>query len=239
MHTLSRQRQTRVWTVGIAATIALYGLAMVLAEPLRGFAASSQSTTVVSFVVADTLANNCTATLNIGTITGTGDSAAGGDWFGDGDYTTCTVQTNNSTGYTLGWLVATGTGAAGSRTGTGHMNGYVAGHRIAPYKPAATSVPEAFTVSTTDARWAGRLSSSGSTTNTGAGLHWGADSPAGTDRWLNVATGSTVNIAKRNSQTAPGGDSEKIGFRAKIGSSYLQPTDIYNVIVTFTAVTNP
>lgn len=238
---LPLHRRTRVWTVGISAVFVLYGLAMVIAEPLRGFAATSQSTTVVSLTVAATISNSCTATLNIGTITGTGDSATSGNWYGDGDYTRCIIITNNSTGYTFGWLVSTGTGAAGARTGTGHMNGFVAGNRIAPFKPTTASTPITFTVSSTDARWAGRLSSSGSSTNTGAGMHWGADSLAGTDRWLNVATGSTVNIAKRNTQTYQysGSDAEVVGFRAKIGASYLQPTDTYKVTVTFTATTNP
>jgi hypothetical protein len=70
-------------------------------------------------------------------------------------------------------------------------------------------------------------------------MHWGTDVNGANDRWLNVATGSTVNIAKRNTATTFAGDSELIGFRAIIGSAFLQPTDTYIVTVTFTAVTNP
>jgi hypothetical protein len=121
------------------------------------------------------------------------------------------------------------------------MNGYTSGNRIAPLKPAFVSVPEAFnttTVGVNGARWAGRLSST-STTNTGAGMTWSTDAGNSTDRFLNVATGSTVNIAKRTSQTTGGGDSEVIQFRAIIGSNVIQPSDTYKVTVTFTATTNP
>jgi hypothetical protein len=121
------------------------------------------------------------------------------------------------------------------------MNGFVSGNRIHPLKPAAANTPEAFnttTVGTSDSRWAARLSST-STTNTGAGMTWGTNAGDTTDKFLNVATGSTVNIAKRSTQTLAAGDSEVVQFRAIVGSSYIQPTDTYKVTVTFTATTNP
>jgi len=237
---LPTHRRLRVWTVGLAATVSLYAIVVAVAEPLRTLAASSQSSTIVSLTVAATISNSCTSTLNIGTITGTGDSSSN-NGYDSGDATACTVITNNQTGYTFGWQVTTGTGAAGARTGTGHMNGFVAGNRLAPLKPSVASTPEILntsTISTTDSRWAGRLSST-STTNTGAGLHWGTDVNGANDRWLNVATGSTINIAKRNSVTTSGGDTENVGFRAIIGTSKIQPTDTYKVTVVFTATTNP
>jgi len=197
---------------------------------------------VVTLTVAATITNACTGSINIGTITGTGDSSTTNGYDGS-DAITCTVITNNSTGYTFGWSVLTGTGAAGARTGTGHMNGFTAGNRIAPLKPTTTNTPEVFntsTVATTDSRWAARLSST-STTNTGAGMTWGTNAGNSTDRFLNVATGSTVNIAKRSSVTGTGGsaDLEVVMFRAIIGTNKVQPTDTYRVTVTFTAVTNP
>ncbi len=70
-------------------------------------------------------------------------------------------------------------------------------------------------------------------------MHWGTDVNGANDRWLNVATGSTVNIAKRNSETSISGDTELIAFRAIIGTSKIQPTDTYKVTVVFTATTNP
>jgi hypothetical protein len=231
--------------VGIAAAVALYAILISVAEPLRSLAASAQDDTIVTLTITDTLANTCDATIDIGTITGTGDSSSN-NGYDTNDDVTCTVQTNNTTGYTFGWLVTTGTGTAGARTGTGHMNGYVSGNRIAPLKPAGANVPEVFntsTIASTDARWAARLSHT-STTNSGAGIDWSGatsttDYNGANDRWLNVATGSTVNIAKRLTATTGGGDSELIGFRAIIGSSKIQPTDIYKVTVIFTATTNP
>ncbi len=237
---LPSHRRLRVWTVGLSATISLYALVIGVAEPLKSLAATAQDDTIVSLTVAATITNSCDATLNIGTITGTGDSSSN-NGYDTSDDTTCTVITNNQTGYTFGWQVTTGTGAAGARTGTGHMNGFVSGNRIAPLKPAVASTPEVFntsTISTTDSRWAGRLSSN-STTATGAGMHWGTDVNGAADRWLNVATGSTINIAKRNSVTSASGDTELIAFRAIIGTSKIQPTDTYKVTVVFTATTNP
>lgn len=237
---LPLHRRARVWTVGLAASVSLYAIVIGAAEPLRSLAAAASDDTVVSLTVAATITNTCDTTLSIGTITGTGDSSTN-NGYDTSDDTTCTVITNNETGYTFGWLVQTGTGAAGARTGTGHMNGFVSGNRISPLRPAVSGTPEIFntsTISTTDARWAGRLSSN-STTATGAGMHWGTDVNGANDRWLNVATGSTVNIAKRNSETSISGDTELIAFRAIIGTSKIQPTDTYKVTVVFTATTNP
>jgi hypothetical protein len=211
----------------------------------QSLAASAQDDTIVSLTVAATITNTCDATLDIGTITGTGDSSSN-NGYDTNDDTTCTVVTNNQTGYTFGWLVSTGTGTAGARTGTGHMNGYVSGNRIAPLKPTNSGVPVVFntsTISTTDSRWTGRLSHT-STTNSGAGMDWSratstTDYNGANDRWLNVATGSTVNIAKRTSVTSAAGDTELIAFRAIVGTSKIQPTDVYKVTVIFTATTNP
>ncbi len=253
---LSTNRRVRVVTVGIAATVSLYAMVLVLAEPMRSLAASAAANVKVSVTVAAAISNNCTnndtsTPLTLGTITRTGDTANNADgncttgstgYFCSTHATTCTIITNNSTGYTFNWAVTTGTGAAGARTGTGHLNGYVAGNRIRALKPGAVNTPENFNFTptsnvTNDARWAGRLSST-STTATGASVSWGSDGPS-TDLWLNVATGAGLNIAKRNSQTAVAGDSEVIGFRAIIHGTAIVPTDTYRATVVFTATTNP
>ena len=241
-HILPKHRKYRIWSVGISAIFALMALMMTVAEPLRTLAATSSSSSVVQLDVGSAITHSCTATINIGPLSGTstGDTSSTGGYDG-ADAVTCTINTNNSTGYTFGWTVLAGTGATGARTGTGHMNGYTAGNRIAPLRPAIVSTPEVFnttTVGVSDARWAGRLSST-STTNTGAGMTWGVNAGNTTDRFLNVATGSTVNIAKRTDETTGGGDAQLVQFRAIVGSSYIQPTDTYKVTVTFTATTNP
>lgn len=68
-------------------------------------------------------------------------------------------------------------------------------------------------------------------------MTWGSDGAS--DTWLNVATGSTVEIANRSTATTAGGDVQYVGFRVKVGANKIQPTDTYKAIVTFTATTNP
>jgi len=241
---LAPGRSIRVFTVGVAATISLYLLIIFLAEPLHTLAVSSTSTTVVSLTVAADISNSCTAAVGLGTITRTGDSSfntCGSFGYCGTNAATCTISTNDSLGYTLAWNVATGTGTLGARTGTGHLNGFVSGNRIAPLKPSVVSTPEAFSNSgptsnvTNDARWAARLSST-STTTGGAGITWGSD--GATDTWLNVATGSLVNIARKSTFTSAAGDTENIGFRAIINGTKVVPTDTYKATVTFTATAN-
>lgn len=185
---------------------------------------------------------NCSATAPLGTLTRTGDTSVntcGQTGYCATNKAVCTVTTDVSAGYTLSWIVSTGTGAAGARTGTGYLNGYVAGHRIAPLGTGSTTMntqPIAMTAGGTvnnDARWAGRLSST-STTTGGAGIGWGSDGV--NDRWLRVATGAGVNIASRQSTTA--GDTQNIGFRAIIHGNAIVQSDIYKATVTVTAVTN-
>jgi hypothetical protein len=224
-----------VFTVGIAATVALYALVLAFAEPTRSLAAAQTSNVVVSLTVAADITNSCTSPVNLGTITRTGDT---GTYHSSGA-TVCTIQTNNSRGYNLTWIITTGTGAAGARTGTGHLNGYTASNRIQAFGTGSTTAfmqPIPFTV-TNDARWAGRLSST-STTTGGGTVSWGADG-GGTEKWLRVSTGSTVQIANRTTQTAVAGDSENVGFRAAINGTAIVPTDTYKATVVFTATTNP
>jgi len=226
-------RGLRVVTVGIAATVALYAMVLVLAEPFRGMAADSSSNTAVTLTVAAAISNSCTSSVSMGTITGTGDSDSGG--FNAAHAATCTISTNNYTGYSLGWRVTTGTGAAGARTQTGHLNGYkTTSNVIRAYTPAVAGTPETLSVGASDSRWAARLSST--STTPGGAISWGSDGAS--DTWLNVATGSVVTISNRSTATSFAGDTQLIGFRAIIGSSKIQPTDTYKAIVVFTATTN-
>jgi hypothetical protein len=233
---LPAHRFIRVITVGITAAVCLYALLIVLAEPMRGFAASDSENVVVSLTVAADIANSCTTPVALGTITRTGDTGL----YSDSRATTCTITTNNTTGYTLSWLISTGTGAAGARTGTGYLNGFTSGNRVAPFGTGSTVAamqPIPMSV-TNDARWAGRLSAA-STTTGGAGKDWGADTGVtGTEKWLRVGTGSAVNISTRTTQTSVAGDVQKVGFRAIINGTAIVPTDTYKATVIFTATTN-
>jgi hypothetical protein len=246
---LSRERSIRILTVGFAATVSLYIGILAFAEPLRSLAASSPQTIGVALTVAADVSLSCTPTsVTLGTIIRTGDSSTNSGGCGALGYcanraTACTVQTNDTLGYTLSWQVQTGTGAAGSRTGTGYLNAFASlTNRIAPLGTGSTTMSNqpiamlaaAGTVNN-DARWAGRLSST-STTAGGAGQSWGADGT--TDKWLRVATGSAVNIANRATQTSVAGDTENVGFRAILHGTVIVPSDTYKAYVTLTATTN-
>ncbi len=183
------------------------------------------------------LSLNCTGTVNMGSIVQTGDTSVnvcGTTGYCASNAAACTVVTDGDAGYGLHWTVTSGTGALGARTGTGHLNGFVAGRSIRAYTPGAVRTPETMAVSN-DARWAGRLSST-STTATGAGITWGNDGL--TDRWLNIGTGSSVMIAKRTTRTSVAGDTENIGFRTIIQGAVIVPDDTYKATVTFTVLAN-
>jgi hypothetical protein len=241
MHTvLPPHRAIRTFTVGITAAVSLYALVLVCAEPFRGLAAADSENVVVSLTVAADISNTCTTPVSLGTITRTGDTGV----FDDTHDSECTVTTNNTTGYNLTWLITTGTGAAGARTGTGHLNGFTAGNRVKALFNANNTTPAVMDTAVADtsaggvqnsARWAGRLSST-STTAGGGSVTWGAD--GGSETYLRVATGSSVQIANRTTQTSVAGDTEKINFRAIIHGTAIVPTDVYKATVVFTATTN-
>ena len=238
---ISPSRAARVFTVGLAATVSLYALVLAFAEPLRSFAATSSQNVVVSLTVANDISNSCTTPVSLGTITRTGDT---GTIPTGGRTTVCYVSTNNSTGYNLTWIINTGTGAAGARTGTGHLNGFVAGNLIRPLFNTNNTTPAVMDTAVADttaggvlnsARWAGRLSST-STTAAGGSVTWGADGVSET--YLRVATGSAVQIANRTTPTTGTGDTQRVGFRAIIHGTAIVPTDVYKATVVFTATTN-
>jgi hypothetical protein len=67
-------------------------------------------------------------------------------------------------------------------------------------------------------------------------MNWGDDGDH--EGFLNVATGSIVSIASRNSETSETGDIEVIKYKVYIPSSSFQPSGYYKVTVQFTATDN-
>lgn len=245
---LSPGRRSRVLSVGLAATASLYVLVVFVAEPLRSLAATTADT-VVQFTVTSGLSLTCSANSTLGSAVGTGTS-------GTGSMATafCTPITNNSLGYTLSWLIQTGSGAPGVHAnctntatcyGTGHLlsNNVTSGFpdviKAFDRKGSHINQPGQFDSTTigsgSGSRWAARLRANSSTTG-GASVTWGADSS--TEGFLNVATGSAVNVAKRTTETAAAGDTENFLFKVVIPSGSFQPTGTYKATIRFTVTDN-
>jgi hypothetical protein len=166
----------------------------------------------------------------------------------------CTPITNNSNGYTLSWIIQTGSGApavhancTNSATcfGTGHLlsNNVTSGYPdvIKAFARYASHVnnPGRFDSTTigtaSGSTWAARLRAN-STTAGGGSVTWGAD--GATEGFLNVSTGSAVNIARRNTETSAAGDTENFLFKVVIPSSGFQPTGTYKATIRFTVTDN-
>lgn len=246
--TMSRQRRERAMSIGVIATVVLYMLVVLVAEPLRALGATTADT-VVQFVVTGALSLDCSSSSTLG-------SAAGNGTTGTGAMATayCTPSTNNALGYTLSWIIQTGSGAPAIHAnctsvatcyGTGHLlsnnvtSGYPDVIQAFDRKLGHINNPGRFDSTTigtgSGARWAGRLRGN-STTTGGASVTWGAD--GATEGFLNVATGSTVNIAKRNTPTSGAGDTENFLFKVVIPSGAFQPTGTYKATVRFTVTDN-
>lgn len=238
-------RRSRVLSVGLAATASLYVLTVFVAEPLRALGQATADT-VVQFTVTSGLSMNCSATSTLGSAVGTGTSGTGSM-----ATATCTPITNNSLGYTLSWIIQTSSGTTsapvctGNCFGTGHLlsTNVTAGRpdtiRAFDRKGTFINVPGRFdgtTIGTgSGSRWAARLRGN-STTTGGGSVTWGAD--GATEGFLNVATGSAVNIARRTTETASGGDTQNFLFKVVIPSSSFQPTGLYRATIRFTATDN-
>ena len=232
---LSTERRLRVLSVAAAASVALYALVAVVAEPMRSLAATSTDSITVEVEVQAGIAITCdddgtgsslsNSTLSLPAIVEDGDTGA----YADARAVTCNVRTNNTNGYTLGWLVTSGSGG----TATGHMiNQYE--DIIAAYSPAVDGTPETWSVGVSDSRWGARLSST-SPAFDAATKDFGTDGAS--EKYLNVATGSTVTIGQEPDESANGGDDNKVGFRVEVGTSKIQPTGTYQTFVQFTAAT--
>ena len=250
---ISSGRKHRVITVGIAATISLYALLTFVAEPLRAVGATTYDT-VVQFTVTSGLSITCSNSSTLGSAVGTGTS-------GTGALATayCNPITNNSLGYTLSWIVLTGSGAPAVHAnctntatcyGTGHLlsnnvsSGYpdvIRSIRIktttnAWWDTNARQIDSTTVPIGSGSRWGARLMAN-STTPAGATVTWGADTDE-TMGFLAVNTGAAVNIARRNNPTTGAGDMENFLFKVYIPSSSFQPTGTYKATIRFTATDN-
>ena len=251
---LSADRRIRVLSVGLSATIALYAIVVLVAEPLRSLAQTSDET-LVTFTVTSALSVNCSTSSTTGSAAGNGTSGTGA--FAT---STCTPITNNALGYTLSWVIASGSGVSPSVNagcnsattcfGTGHLlsNNVTSGVPDAirsmrirttgdtywdtrPRILNNTTVPAG-----SGARWGGRLRAISSTPGGGA-ITWGPDTDEA-ETYLHVNTGSAVNIAKRTTETLAGGDSQFLLWKVVIPSGTFQPTGTYRARVLFTVTDN-
>lgn len=195
-----------------------YFLSDSIGEPIVGYGATSNYILNSGYrqpSAAETLSITCSSTANIGSVAGTGQKTGSG---------TCIVSTDAYNGYNLGWSVPTGSGG----TNTGYLISQY-NDTIAPFTPVVTNVPETWSVLASDAEWGGRVRSM----STDSAPEWGTD--AVSEKWLNIAT-SNRSIVVRTSATPLAGSTEIIHFRSEVGSSKLQPTGLYEAIVTFTVV---
>ena len=236
---ISPARRMRVLSLAAMAAASLYVVMAFVAEP-AGALADTQDVDVLVTIDA-TLSFTCGASsVNLGSHT-LGSTSTGA--------VTCTPITNNSTGYSLKWVVSNGSGAAGARYGTGHLNSYIKNaansnlpYQIKAFDPSESDgvkstggnleTPGTFTVASGDIRWAGRLASDSTTANAAA---FGAENAK---KFANVATGSVVTIATRTTQTTVTGDTEKVVFGVKSHNSAVTPATTYKTTVTLTVVNN-
>jgi len=228
--------------------MSLYVLVVFVAEPLRALGATTADT-VVQFSITSALSLTCSASSTLGTAVGSGTS-------GTGAMATayCTPITNNAQGYTLSWIIQSGSGAPAIHAnctstapcyGTGHLlsnnvtSGYPDVIKAFDRKLSHVNNPGRFDQTTilsgSGSRWAARLRGNSDTTG-GASVVWGTDGAL--EGFLNVATGATVNIAKRNNPTSGAGDLEHFLFKVVIPSSSFQPTGVYKATISFTATDN-
>ncbi len=172
-------------------------------------ATANDTFTPVQVTVDPTISIACGASVDMGTITGTGSASNTG---------TCTVITNATAGYDLDWRAASATMSNGTST-------------IAAYTPAVADTPETWSVAAAASEWGGRLSSTSTYPDT---TTWGTD--GGTEKYLNVAT-TDRTIVSPNRETSDSGDDQVIEFKAEVGSTKVQETGTYTVNVTMTATT--
>ena len=245
-HFLSPDRRIRVLTVGITATVSLYALMALIAEPMRALGATTDTeTAVVQVTLAAAIGMNCDAdgggsgsgeTLALATITEYGDTGPLNATVTVGtNVVQCNIRTNNAAGWDLAWRVTTGSG--------GFSTGYMINqfeNVIDYFESTDETTPTAWNGGTEPAddesAWGGRLSST-SDHFADSPLTWNANAADGTERWLKVSSGSTTVIATGTNATSDTGDNNYIGFRVEVGSDKIQPTGTYRVTVNFTATT--
>jgi len=164
---------------------------------------------------------SCTDTVNMGTITGTGQSDLGSN------EASCTVITDSPTGYNLTFTSAT--------TYLENVNS----DTVNAYTPVSSGDPEYWNIDAVASEWGARLKKTGSSTYSTS--KWGAASATenyadGDVYWHNVTNEGAFTVASRATETSAQGDTEIIQFGAEVGSNKFQPTGTYDVDVTITAV---
>lgn len=165
--------------------------------------------------VADAfIALSCDDSTDLGTLAITGQRTGN---------VSCTVITDAEAGYSLAWIITTGSGG----TNTGYLINEVES-TIAPFKPTVAGTPQTWSVSANDARWGGRLSS----TSTDTDVKWGTDSVD--EKYLNVGTGS-YTVVSRSTRTSISGSTQILQFRAEIGATAIRSPGVYRATVVLTA----
>lgn len=160
------------------------------------------------------LALNCDNSTDLGTLSITGQGTG---------TVSCTVITDAEAGYSLAWVVSTGSGG----TNTGYLINEIE-DTIAPFHPAVAGTPETWSVTANDARWGGRLSSISTDTD----VKWGTDNVD--EKFLNVGTGS-YTIVSRSTRTSVSGSIQVLQFRAEIGATAIKSPGVYQATVVLTA----
>ncbi len=163
----------------------------------------------------------CDSNVNMGEIAGTGQSNLGTN------DATCTVRTDNPTGYNLSFNSETNSMLNESND------------TIAAYTPTAEGSPEQWSVAASASEWGARLKKTGTTTYDSSkwGVAAGSESYISGDvYWHNVTDSGSFNIVTKNSETGEAGDTEVLQFGAEVGANKIQPTGTYDVDVTVTAV---
>ncbi len=202
------------YTFNCVALILIICYAVLVILEMTGAAGTTVGVTVTS----SSIAMDCSGNVSLGSLERNGDTGA----YDVSRSATCTIYALNPAGYTLSWQVRSGSGG----TATGKLISQ-AGHRIDPYVPVASNIPETWTVASGSGAWGGRLSSDSTTVDAS---FWGTDGV--NEKWLNVGTGSLV-IAQRHSSTS-GPDIERIGFRVDIEPPLALDAGIYSAPVTLT-----
>lgn len=164
---------------------------------------------------------SCTDTVDMGAITGTGQSSL------TTNEATCTVITDNPAGYSLTFDSA-----------TSYLEN-TNSDQISAYSPVSSGTPEYWDIDTSTSEWGARLKKDGTTTYDAS--KWGTASSseiyANADvYWHNVTNGGGFTVVSRNNETSQSGDTEIIQFGAEVGASKFQPTGTYDVDVTVTVV---
>lgn len=194
-----------------------FGVYDTIGEDIIGPGSSANYGVNAGFWQADmfaTISLDCGHTVAMGAIAGSGQSSL------MTNSSTCTVITDNGTGYSLSWKASSAEMLSASDS-------------FPAYTPGTPNTPENWSVANTDAEWGGHLGATSTTVNTGT---WGSADTYGGGKWLNIGT-SDFGIATRSTPTSLAGDDEVIWFGAEVGSSKIQPTGNYTVTVTMTAVT--